>query len=145
MNSPTLFPISPLLRIYGASHTSEAQTWIALRRKWMEFDWTASWPDNIGLVEETPSNAGKFWPQNLAEIRSSDVVMVLGLRPEPLRGALVEAGAGLAFGARLLLVGQSPSFGTWQHHPRCTLVAGIADAFPVLHEWSEQLHKVEMW
>lgn len=116
------------LAIYTASKVSYSPLWLRLRSEWPEFDWTAHWPENIGHVPETPENAVKFWDENISDIMMSNVVLVYAPYGDILRGALVEAGAGLAFGLQVVVCGQSDSFGTWQYHPNCRLVKELDEA-----------------
>lgn len=133
------------LSIYTASKIDHASRWLELRMLWPEFDFLARWPDAIGKTEETPENAARFWREDLEDVLASDVVMVYGEPGETLRGALVEAGMGLARGKRLLLVGDSPSFGTWQFHPACYKVLTLELARARLGLWAEAKAKMGEW
>jgi hypothetical protein len=82
------------------------------------------------------------WPINITEAAGADVVLVWG-RDEPLRGALVEAGAALARGKTILLVGESESFGTWRFHPSCFLVGDLDEARVWLNRFAAKRAKSE--
>ncbi len=127
------------LRIYTASKVCEAEQWIKLRGLWPEFDFTAHWPDLIGRIPENVSDfARRFWEQDVADVLRSDVVLVYPTQGQSLRGALVEAGMAIGAGKRVLLVGDSPEYGTWQHHPLVCKVADLEEAHRVLTIWAEE-------
>lgn len=135
-----------MISVYTASKLHHAMLWKALRIEWPDVNWTARWPIQFaGIVEDTPENAGDFWAIDLADVIASDVVMVYGEPSEILRGALVEAGMGLALGKKILCVGQNESFGTWQYHKLCTRVARLEEAYEQLIEWSRQTAQLELW
>ena len=128
-----------MIRVYGASRTTLASEWLRLREAWPEVEWTARWPFLIGEVPDEPAFAKLFWQHDLEDVAKADVVMVLSDANDPdesaaLRGALVEAGAGLALGKSLVLVGDCWEFGTWQYHPRCYKVACLLEARVMLKQ-----------
>lgn len=140
----------PRLAVYTASKIHHSQLWQQLRMDWSEIDFTARWVDEIGKTLETPENARIFWLQDEEDIINSDVVMIYGSAHSALRGALVEAGMGIALGKRVLVVNanvdsECESFGTWQYHPLCTRVAGLMPAREKLREWAEGKTQLEMW
>lgn len=124
------------LKVYTASKTEHAQFWIELRGKWPEVHFTARWPFMTGRVSETAYNAFQFWQDDLDDIRTSDVVMVLGKPGEHLRGALVEAGMGIALGKTILVVGEHEDYGSWQYHPLVKRTTDIDTAVMKLHSWA---------
>lgn len=116
------------LTIYTAGKLNCAETFHELKTLWPEFDLVASWPEAVlNGAEDSWQNAMKFWPQDIQDAAGADVTLVWG-RNEPLSGALVEAGAALARGKTILLVGESESFGTWRYHPSCFLVGDLEEA-----------------
>lgn len=108
-----------MLRIYGASKLHHAPLWLDLRSRddW-PFEWTARWPvPHVGKIPDEAEFAQLFWQCDEIDVRRADVVMVYAEPGDNLRGALVEAGMGIAFGKAVLVVGENPNYGTWQYHP----------------------------
>lgn len=56
------------------------------------------------------------------------MVLVYAEEGEHLRGALVEAGMAIALGKTVLVIGDHPDFGTWQHHPKVIHAADLDQA-----------------
>lgn len=133
------------LSVYTASKIHHSSLWLALRVEWPEIAFTARWPEAIGQIPETPTNAREFWVEDLEDVSACDVVLVYGEPGASLRGALVEAGMGIALGKRVLVVGECESFGTWQFHPLCTRVSDLAHARAKLGEWANTQAQLEMW
>jgi len=127
-----------MIKVYTASRLAHAPLLKALRHSYPSITWTARWPDLVGKVDDSPENATWFWVQDEEDVRKADVVLVYGLDDDVLRGALVEAGMGIALGKRIICVGKSPSLGTWQYHPLVSRVAHLAEAFKLLEEWNAQ-------
>lgn len=117
------------LSIYLAGRLNCAEEFHQLKTRWPEFDLVSSWVEKIytSKMEDSWQNAMINWPINIIEAAGADVTLVWG-RNESLRGALVEAGAALARGKTILLVGESESFGTWRYHPSCFLVGDLEEA-----------------
>ena len=120
------------LSIYFASKTDHAVQGKILSADWNEFKWTARWPWLVGKVPESSTLASIFWEQDFADVAAADVVLVYAKRTDVLRGALVEAGAGIALGKRVLLVGINESYGTWQHHPSVLTALDLQQARQIL-------------
>lgn len=77
----------------------------------------------------TDKDFSNFWLIDIYDVLRSEFTLVLGMAVDgPLRGALVEAGAAIASGARVICVGDAPCFGTWKHHPLVTHVPRLIDA-----------------
>jgi hypothetical protein len=134
--------VVPKLRYYSAGFIPEASLWRAFAKQTAVHDIinVASW---IALPDTEPAEpyyAGA-WLLTLAEIESADALLIGTLCPPawPLRGALVEAGAALALGKRVLLLGKHESFGNWQHHPLCLRVATLDEALSVMIAVTEAL------
>lgn len=121
-----------MLRIYTASKLRHAQKWRELRSEWPEFLFVSRWIDMPTFQDGKPEVCREGWIVDEHDVRKSDIVMVYAQDSEDLRGALVEAGMGIALDKCLLLVGESESFGTWQHHPLCVKVPDLAAARVVL-------------
>jgi hypothetical protein len=128
-----------MLKIYTASKIDHAFLWQTLHEEWPEFHFVARWPFYIGRIPETnTSAASKFWLDDETDVRNADVVLVYAAnKNEFLRGALTEAGMGLALGKTVLVVGDNPSFSTWQYHPRCVRLANLEAARTYLRSLSE--------
>lgn len=107
-----------MLRIYTASKLSAAPVWQALHAEWPEAFCHARWLKHTALkTPDTPDRARRFWVEDEEDVRNADFVVLYGREGEHLRGALVEAGMGIAYGKPVVVVGQHPDYGTWQHHP----------------------------
>lgn len=134
------------ISVYTASKLHHAMLWKALRIEWPDISWTARWPiEMAGIIEDTPANAENFWAIDLEDVRAADVVLVYGEKGENLRGALVEAGMGLALGKKILCVGENENFGTWQYHKLCARVSGLDEAREQLLAWSRETAQLELW
>lgn len=138
------------IRVYTASKTNHAAMWLRLRAEWPEVHFTARWPLQVlAGLPETPNFAMQFWQDDLEDVKFADVVLVFAekyMEPgimyvddngqplkeagewEHLRGALVEAGMGIALGKRILVIGDAPDYGSWQHHPLCDKVDNFEKA-----------------
>jgi hypothetical protein len=106
-----------LIRVYTASKLHHRHRWISLRSQWPDVTFTARWPD---LEKDNPPSEGEArrnWLKDEEDVRRADVVLVYAEAGDHLRGALIEAGMALALGKIVLVVGDHPDFGTWQHHP----------------------------
>lgn len=120
------------LKIYCASKLHHAEKWRQLERQWPKFEFTARWIHMSNFDESTPKVCSDGWLVDEEDVRKCDVVMVYAYKNEELRGALVEAGMGIGMGKAILLVGESPSFGTWQFHPQVFKVQDLDAAHTVL-------------
>lgn len=122
------------LRVYTASKLAEAPLWRSLREAWPEVEFTARWPVvHVGVTPDAACFAKVFWDQDLEDVGKADVVLVYTpSRADKLRGALVEVGMGLALGKEVIVVGEHPDYGTWQHHRNCHVVSGLDEARKLL-------------
>jgi hypothetical protein len=94
---------------------------------------TARWPFLVEHLADDKVFAGKFWQDDLDDVRRADVVLIYALNEEErLRGALVEAGAGLILGKNLAIIGEHQDYGTWQFHPQVTRYSFIDDALSLM-------------
>jgi hypothetical protein len=125
-----------LIRVYTASKLHHRQRWISIRSQWPGVTFTARWPDLERDGPPSDEEARINWLNDEADVRSADVVLVYAEQGEHLRGALIEAGIGIALGKTVLVVGDHPDFGTWQHHPKVTHAADLDDARARLAELS---------
>lgn len=122
------------IKVYTASKLSEAPLWHKLRDEWPEIMFIARWPFlHVGTIPDTPTFAKVFWEQDLKDVKAADVVMVYArAETDKLKGALVEAGAGLALGKQIVIVGSHPDYGTWQFHRDCHRVKDLEEARQLL-------------
>jgi len=126
-------------RVYTASVLGEYRLWqtFAEDPDWSFCQFTASWPRKAYLEFEDqppiPELLREAWQQNIIEVRESDFLLLYArlAKVPPLRGALVECGAALAFGIRIIAVGLDPEHSWGAHH----LVVHI----PTLREAREYL------
>lgn len=125
------------IKVYTASCLNQAALWRDLVKTWPEIEWTARWPHShiIGEVQGLcPAHASVFWEQDYDDVERSNVVLVYGAHDDSrhLRGALVEAGMGIALGKTVIVVGDHVSYSTWQFHPQVKRVRHLNDARSLL-------------
>lgn len=123
--------------VYTASKLCHASKWLALRSLWPEVHFTARWPHLVGNVSDEEVNAALFWLRDIADVQKSDVVLLYAEEGEHLRGALVEAGAALGLGKRVICVGDHPDYGTWRFHPMVTRLPTLEAARADLAKWHD--------
>jgi len=123
------------LKVYTASKLSEAPLWRALADDWKEIEIVARWPfihvTGSGLPSwpgDCAAHGAVFWQHDHDDVARCDVVLVYGKGDGTLRGALVEAGMGIALGKYVIVVGSDPSYGTWQFHPSVARVRTLDEA-----------------
>ena len=105
-------------RVYVASKLKYADELLAMRKKFLNIHFTDRWSLMHGKVEDDHEQAGHFWQDDFDDIARAEYVVVWAPSAEDkLRGALVEAGIGIALGKIVILAGESDDFGTWQYHP----------------------------
>lgn len=116
-------------KVYTASKLHHAPQWRALAMQYsstvlITSRWISMPP--FDKAEETDHELARAgWIIDEDDIRESDYVLCFSAEGEVLRGALVEAGMGIALGKKIICCGASPSFGTWQYHPK--VIARVAD------------------
>lgn len=127
-----------MIRVYTTSKLSRAATWRRLAETWQCAHFHARWLkyDLIG-TPDTAEHAAKFWLEDQEDVACADVVLVWAEEGEYLRGALVEAGMALAAGVPVVVVGEHPDYGTWQHHPNVVRATDIDDAHEILRKMDE--------
>lgn len=126
--------VKPKLRVYTASKLAQAPRWNELRAagNW-PCEFSARWPyAHVGLVPDEAAFAQVFWTHDLEDVASSDVILVYAEPGEHLRGALVEAGMGIALGKTIIVVGDHDDYGTWRYHPQVLRVANLEEAKTLL-------------
>jgi len=111
-----------------ASKLRHRQRWISIRSQWPGVTFTARWPDFEKDRPDSNEEARGNWLKDEEDVRSADVVLVYAEEGEHLRGALVEAGMAIALGKIVMVVGNHPDFGTWQHHPKVLHAADLDHA-----------------
>ncbi len=129
------------LRVYIASKLADAPLWRSLREAWPEVEFTARWPVcHVGTTPDTEGFAKIFWDHDLADVGAYDVVLVYtASRTYQLRGALVEVGMGLALGKEIVVVGNHPDYGTWQHHRNVHHASDLDEARKLLETMAMSL------
>jgi hypothetical protein len=111
-----------MIKVYIASKLKYAEQFRSMRLAWeMEgIDLHARWFDQA--IYELEGEVSKdefhvFWLVDEEDVKVSDALIIYGEKEDKLRGALVEAGIALAQGKMIIVIGDSPDFGTWQYHP----------------------------
>ncbi len=123
-----------MIKVYIASKLSHAEEFIALRNAWGNdgIDLHARWFDQASLEHEShdlsPYDFHIFWSVDEEDVKTSQAVIVCGRNDEKLRGALVEAGIAIAMGKLVIVIGEHPDYGTWQHHPTVVRAATLESA-----------------
>lgn len=110
--------------IYGASRTRHAPMWLALRSAGAPI--ISTWIDK-GIVDGAEKPA--LWRACVDEAAACDFLIVYVAPGDPTVGALVEMGAALAGGARILWVGDVTCSAV--HHERVELCASLEAAVAI--------------
>ena len=128
-----------MIKIYTASNLSNGPLWRQLRNDWPEIEIVARWPflhinddGSPGWPSDCAAHGSVFWQHDHDDVAACDVVLVYAQGDKPLRGALVEAGMGIALGKIVVVVGNYTSYSTWQYHPAVKRVASLEDARSLL-------------
>jgi len=131
-----------MLKVYFASKINKRDYWKSLCLENDHFIAHARWLKQVGFEQEqTPANMRVAWMQDEEDVMQADVVVVYGEKDEHLRGALVEAGMAIAFRVPVIVVGDHPDFGTWQHHPGVKRAADLDEAIRTLHRIKPRYEK----
>lgn len=126
------------LRVYTASCLRHADGWKYMANDNQEIEWVARWPtEHCSNVPDNSAFARWFWSQDFEDVARADVVLVFAEGNDNLRGALVEAGIGIALHKRIIVVGEHVSYGTWQYHPSVVRVKDLPDALETLRLYSK--------
>ena len=128
------------LKVYTASKLKEGPRWRQLAEEWPEIEVVARWPflhvtadGEPGWPDDCAAHGSIFWQHDHEDVANSDVVLVFsGDEGDVLRGALVEAGIGIALGKTIIVVGDNLGYGTWKFHPQVKRVATLDDARSIL-------------
>lgn len=122
-----------MIRVYTASKIASASLWRDLSSQWPGVLFIARWLRHAEIgTPDLPEYAERFWREDEQDIRDCDAVLVYAWGNVHLRGALVEAGMGIAFGKTVIVVGAHPDYGTWQFHPRVVRVPDLGAAYELL-------------
>src|SRR5260221_5839328 len=112
------------VKVYTASKLRHAELWRAL--KWENVIWTARWPFiHVDKIPDTGGFAARFWEHDMQDVAKADLVLVYAEPEDKLRGALVEVGAALATGKKVIVIGEHEDYGTWQFHPNVIRIARL--------------------
>lgn len=128
-----------MIRVYTASKLSKAQMWRELYKQWPHVYFHARWlkHNEIG-TPDLQEYAGRFWLEDEEDVRYADALLLFAENDEHLRGALVEAGMAIAFKIPVIVVGNHPDYGTWQHHPGVQRVADFNEASALLQKLDQE-------
>jgi nucleoside 2-deoxyribosyltransferase len=122
-----------MLRIYTASMMHHGRMWREICENRSDVIFHARWLKmHKQGHEETPENAAKFWPMNVADIKASDGLIAYAEKDDRLRGALVEVGIALNSNIFVFVIGKHFSYGTWQYHPNVIPANSIPEAIDTL-------------
>lgn len=111
------------MKVYIASKLHYAEKFQKLRTAWIEdgIDLHARWHDQAALEHPGHDLSSEdfhiFWLVDEEDVKVADALILYGEPHDKLRGALVETGIAIGRGILVILVGDCPDFGTWQHHP----------------------------
>ena len=122
-----------MIKVYIASKLAYAEQFRGYREAWKNegIDLHARWFDQA-IIEQTSevhlNDFHIFWLVDEEDVKNSDAVIVYGTERDKLKGALVEAGIAIAMGKLVIIIGDCPDFGTWQHHPLVTRAGSFEHA-----------------
>lgn len=122
-----------MIKVYIAGKLDYAEQFRNYRRDWKPngIDLHARWFDQA-IIEQsgpvTPEDMHIFWLVDEEDVKQADALILYGRPEDKLRGALVEAGIAIAMGKLVIVVGESPDYGTWQYHPMVTRAASFEHA-----------------
>lgn len=127
-------------KVYIASKFHHGAKWLQLREEsfqgqspWFGIQFTSRWfKQYYDRVPDEPQYCKIGWIHDLEDVEDCDVLIIYGEPGEHLRGALVEAGAALAFGKHVIAVGGHEDYGTWQYHPMVHLTQTMDEALVIL-------------
>jgi len=117
------------LRIYTASRVRHSDRWVLARAA--GFPVCATWINEAGPGQT--EDMGELWQRCIAESSGADALILYRQDGEPLKGALVEAGAALGAGRPVFAVGfdgedDLRTF-SFLNHPLVKRCAGLEEAF----------------
>ncbi len=104
------------MKIYIASKTKHAASWLKLREHRPDVEITSTWIHEAG--DGQTADYCELAVRCLAEVKKADSILLYCASDEVLKGALIEVGAALALGKEVRCVGDSPSLsGVFCRHP----------------------------
>lgn len=112
--------------IYFASKVKWAHKWRALREAGIPIN--STWIDEVRNKQSL--SLPDLWTRCVNEAKSAKAVILFVETGEILKGALVEVGAALGNGVRVLVVGEVD--GSWVNHPLCTKCGSVNDALELV-------------
>jgi hypothetical protein len=134
-------------KVYFASKLQHVEMLKIWRRNYSEeIEVTSRWLDMAHLEMGSDRNLSTdlytwCWIIDVNDACRSDVAVVFGNKDDDLRGALVEAGIILGRGGLVFVIGDSPSFGTWQYHPQVLRVSTFNQAVKTILELHSEIQK----
>jgi len=125
------------MKVYIASKLKHAGKFKVLREQWCpEIDLHARWFDQATIEldgpELSPHDFHIFWLVDEEDVRIADALILYAEPGDHVRGALVETGIAIALGKLVIVVGDHPDYGTWQHHPTVTRAVDMEHARTML-------------
>jgi len=126
-------------KIYMASKLKHFAKWRVLKENRSDFIFTSTWFYEAHIEAETEAQGfgssaiskekcELVWIINDHDVKICDFLIVYSEECDRLKGALIEAGLAIAYGKRVIVVGQNTDYGTWQFHPSVTRVDTIEEA-----------------
>lgn len=121
--APPKVKVKRKIKVYTGTKLNNASFIRDTIAHWPEIEVTSRWPfshvdgDSPLWPEDCAAHGSIFWIHDEEDVRRADVVLVFGYGDAPLKGALVEAGMAIGLGKRVIVVGENPSYSTWQYHP----------------------------
>lgn len=119
----------PYCTVYTASRVRHASKWLEARGRGIRI--ISTWIDEAG--EGQSASLPDLWHRCVEEARTASALILYREDDEPLKGALVEAGAALGAGKPVFAVGfDSPAdvkTFSFLHHPLVTRCSSLEDAF----------------
>jgi hypothetical protein len=116
--------------IYVASRTRHAPLWLQFKQQGWPI--ISTWLDEAGAGQT--SDWADLWRRCIDEAKRAAVTILYAEPEDILKGALIEAGAALATGNVLIVVGRSPSIGSFVEHPMCCRAETVGSAFKRIRE-----------
>jgi len=93
------------MKIYIASKTKHAASWLKLREQRPDVQITSTWINEAG--EGQTADYAELAQRCIDEVKQADFVLLYCASDEVLKGALVEVGVALALGKDIRCVGDS--------------------------------------
>jgi len=105
------------MKIYIASKAIRRPRWRELRDAGAPF--ISRWIDVADGLSDDEVNFAELWTWCMEDVANCDVLIAVVAPDERLKGVLVELGAALALGKRVILIGDpGRENGTWFNNPQ---------------------------